>query len=123
MQQINDPTKRLFFSFIGLCICIIPVSVTILSYFPLWLAKDDASILSGVALILIAMALLPLYKHIKHILSSPSASTMWFIFFITFFLLSRIANEMTVISFVGFTTNIIGSVFFKLSHKYSPKED
>jgi hypothetical protein len=47
---------------------------------------------------------------------------MWFLIFISFFLLSRIAREMTVISFVGFVTNLLGSVFFRIARKYGAKE-
>jgi hypothetical protein len=67
---------------------------------------------------MIAVALVPLYKHIKQTLKSPSAPLMWFFSFAVFMLLSRIADEMTVISFVGFVTNLIGSLFFKAAKKY-----
>jgi nicotinamide riboside transporter PnuC len=40
---------------------------------------------------------------------------MWFIIFITFMLLSRIADEVTVISFIGFVGNLIGAACFKLA--------
>ena len=118
MPTQNNPIKRLIFTSLGFAICIIPVSVTILSYFPLWIAREDASILSGLSLILVCAALLPLYRCWRHALRSPSSHLMWFIIFAVFFLLSKIANEMTVISFVGFVTNLIGSLFFKLARKY-----
>jgi hypothetical protein len=37
-------------------------------------------------------------------------------------MLSKIADEMTVISFVGFTTNLIGMLFFKIARKYGKEE-
>lgn len=118
VTEVN-PTKRLLFNALGLAISIIPVTVAIFSYFPIWVRREDASILSGISLILIAVALVPLYKHIKSALKSPSAPLMWFFSFVLFLLLSRIADEMTVISFVGFVTNLIGSVCFKRARKYS----
>ena len=123
MKPRNNPAMRLLFNSLGLAICIIPVLVTIFSYFPLWIAREDASILSGFSILLVGAALVPMYKHLGRILRSPSAPLMWFAVFIVFLLLSKIANEMTVISFVGFTTNLIGSLFFKLAKRYGMEED
>ena len=123
MLSRNNPAKRLFFNSLGLGICIIPVVVAILSYFPLWLAREDASVLSGLAVLLITAALVPMYKYLGSILRSPSAPLMWFAVFIVFLFLSKIANEMTVISFVGFTTNLIGSLFFKFAKRYDKEEE
>ena len=117
MVKETNPTKRLLYNAIGLAISIIPVSIAILSYFPIWAKREDSSLLSGLSLILIAVALVPLYKHIRQALGSPSAPLMWFFTFAVFFLLSRIADEMTVISFVGFVTNVIGSLFFKAARR------
>ncbi len=122
MLSRNNPAKRLLFSSLGLAISIIPVVVATLSYFPLWLAREDASALSGICVLLIGAALVPMYKYLGRMLRSPSAPLMWFSVFVVFLLLSKIANEMTVISFVGFTTNLIGSVFFKLAERYG-RED
>ena len=74
MLSRNNPAKRLFFNSLGLGICIIPVVVAILSYFPLWLAREDASVLSGLAVLLITAALVPMYKYLGSILRSPSAA-------------------------------------------------
>lgn len=122
MTRINNPQKRLIFQTLGLLISVIPVTVSIFSYFPLWIARKDTSLISGISLLLICVALVPLYKHIKKALKSPSAPLMWFFAFVLFLFLSRIADEVTVISFVGFTTNLIGSVFFKLAHRYGAEE-
>ena len=35
--------------------------------------------------------------------------------FVLFFVLSKIADEMTVIAFVGFVSNLLGALLFKLS--------
>ncbi len=118
MPMKNNLTRRLLFFSLGMAISIIPVGVAIFSYFPLWIAREDASILSGLSLLLVCAALVPLYKHMKRTMRSPSAPLMWFISFAAFLLLSKIADEMTVISFVGFITNLIGSIFFRLAKKY-----
>ena len=119
--EIN-PSKRLLFNALGLAISVIPVTVSVFSYFPLWIERGDASILSGISLILIGLAAVPLYKYFKQILRSPSAPVMWLIAFILFLSLSRIADEMTVISFVGLISNLIGSLIFKLARRYGKEE-
>lgn len=118
MPKEVNPTKRLLFNALGLIVSVIPVTAAIISYFPVWARRGDASILSGMSLILVAIAMLPLYKHVRESLRSPSAPMMWFFSFLVFLLLSRIADEMTVISFVGFVTNVIGSLCFKRAKKY-----
>ena len=115
MNAKADPTKRLLFNALGLIFSVIPVGVAIISYFPIWIEREDASILSGLALLLCAMALVPLFKYAREALRSASAPLMWFILFAVFFLLSKIANEMTVISFIGFIGNMIGAIFFKIA--------
>lgn len=123
MQVEINPTKRLLFNALGIMISVIPVTVSIFSYFPLWIARKDASVLSGISLLLICLAIVPLFKYLKQFLHSPSTPIMWFISFIIFLMLSKIADEMTVISFIGFTTNLIGMLFFKIARKYGKEEE
>ena len=40
-----------------------------------------------------------------------------FIVFVVFFLVSRIADEMVVISFVGFIGNLVGAMLLKLGER------
>lgn len=123
MKPMNNPARRLLFSALGLIISVIPVAVSIFSYFPIWIAREDASVISGLSLVLTVLALVPFYRHVRSYLRSASAPLMWFIIFAVFFMLQRIAKEMTVISFVGFTSNFVGSLFFKLAKRYGRKED
>lgn len=113
MKAKLNPTRALAFNALGLFFSVIPVGVSIFSYFPLWLAREDASVLSGLGLVLGALALVPFYRYVRDALRCASAPMLWLVLFLTFFLLSRIADEMTVISFVGFVGNAIGSLFFK----------
>ena len=110
--------RRIFkglFSVLGLALCIVPVAVCILKYFPVWTARGGETIFSAITLVLIAVASVPLFSYMKRFLRSPASYTVWFILFVVFFLVSNIANEMVVISFVGFTSNLLGAVCFKIS--------
>ena len=115
----NNRIKELTFTAAGIAISTLPVLVCALSYFPLWLKRGGAYVVSGFAVILCILALSPLVKFVKDALKSPASYVLWLSAFLLFLLLSRIADEMTVISFVGFVSNLIGAVFFRLSKKYS----
>lgn len=122
MRRNNGIASALALRFIGMAVCIIPAAIVTLSYFPLWIARDDASVLSGISLILIVISIIPLLKYIKTVFASPSAHTVWLIGFVSFFLLSKIADEITVISFVGFISNLIGTFIFKAAEKIGKGE-
>ena len=115
MLMRSNPARRLLLNALGIFFSVIPVTVSIFSYFPLWIAREDASVLSGFTLVLLLLALVPCFKYLKVALQSASAPFLWFIIFITFMLLSRIADEITVISFVGFVGNVIGAIFFRIA--------
>lgn len=111
----KQTVKSIFLRVIGLVLCVIPVTVSILCYFPAWRAEGGEVLLSGTTLLLLCMAAVPLYKLIAEKLRSPAAYTLWLIAFILFFLLSNIAQEMVVISFTGFVGNLLGAIAFKLA--------
>lgn len=111
----KKPVRAVVLRVIGLALCVIPVTVSIFSYFPVWRAEGGEVLLSGVALLLLLLAAIPLYKLLSHHLRSPAAYTVWLIAFILFSLLSSIADEMVVISFVGLIGNLLGAVLFRLA--------
>ena len=102
---------------IGFALCIIPVTACILAYFPAWQARGGEVLFSGITLLLLSVAALPLYNAIKILLTSPASYTVWLIAFIVFLLLSKIADEMVVISFTGFVGNTLGAICFKLAQR------
>ncbi len=107
--------KPLILHALGTVISVVPTVVAVLSYFPLWAAEGGESVLSGFTALLLILSALPIYRALKHLLRSPSAWVMWLVCFLVFLLLSRIADEMTVISFVGLISNLIGALLFRLA--------
>lgn len=114
---------RLLLSLLGLCACTIPVTLSILFYFPMWINEGGAETISGTVLLLLVMAFVPIVKAVKRFLRSPSAYMMWLIAFLLFFSLSRIAEELTVISFVGFVSNFVGAMLFRAAKPRERKRD
>ena len=101
----------------GFLLCIVPPVVCTLMYFPLWKEVGYKSCIAGGAALLLALALIPLYKLIRKGLASYSSYLMWLLLFLLFLGLSRIADEMTVISFVGFVSNLVGAICFHFAKR------
>lgn len=109
------PTDSPILYLTGLALSTVPPIVAVLSYFPFWRAASDGSTVCGFTLLLILLAGRPLYKHLRAHFASPASYTLWFAVFIAFLALSRIADEVTVIAFVGFVSNLAAAVSFKMS--------
>jgi len=102
---------------LGLCCSIIPPALAILFYFPVWVERGGEYALSGFAALLMLAAFVPLFKLIKRSFFGLSSYMLWLIVFVVFFLVSRIADEMVVISFVGFIGNLVGAMLLKLGER------
>ncbi len=90
-----------------------PLTAT-LSFFPVWVAQGGEFVISGFTVLIAIICALPIYRWIKSELASPSGVTIWLVLFLTFFALSRVADEMRVIAFVGFIGNILGGIAFRI---------
>lgn len=105
--------------FVGFLFCILPPAICTISYFPLWKDVGYKNCIAGGAALVLALSAIPIYKLIKRWLQSFSAYIMWLILFLAFFALSRIADQMTVISLVGFIGNLIGAIIFRIAKRYN----
>ena len=115
--------KELIISFVALLFSTLPPLIATASYFPIWAEKSGTHVISGFALLLTLICISPIFKIIKRAFESPSVTTVWLIVFALFFALSKIAEEMIVISFVGFIGNLIGSLLFRLARKSATKRE
>lgn len=110
----DSTVKRSFMRLIGILLSVIPPAAATLLYFPIWRERGAAGVVPGITALLLILAAVPLFRYIKERFKTPSAHVMWLILFVVFLALSRIAEEMTVISFVGFVSNFAASFFFRL---------
>ena len=114
--RTNNPSfVNFLLHIVGFSLCILPPAICALSYFPLWKSAGYASCIAGGAAVLLILCAVPLYKLLRKVLASFSAYMMWLLLFVLFFALSKIADEMTVISLVGFVGNLLGAICFRLS--------
>ena len=114
-KKLTLNPKRIVLRVLGLLFSTVPVVAATLLYFPLWRERGGAAALSGGVLLLLILSAAPLFRFIREHLRSPSVTLLWLLIFLLFFALSNIAAEMTVIAFVGFIGNLIGSGLFLLA--------
>lgn len=117
----SNPIGRIALRGLAIALCVIPVSSAILCYFPVWVAEGGEGIIPGVTVLLLTLAALPLWRLIRRALASLASYTLWLIAFLVFLCLSRIADEMTVISFVGFVGNALGAIVFRIADRLKDK--
>lgn len=110
-------SKALLLRAAALIISVVPVAAVTLNYFPIWRERGSGTLISGFTVFLIVLCIYPILKAIKHVLRSPSVFMMWLFLFTVFMLIDSIAYEMTVISFVGTVSNLIGGILFKLAKR------
>ena len=116
MENKNRYFVNLGLHILGFILCIVPPAACTLSYFPIWVSDGERCLSGGVALLLI-LSLAPLMKLISRKLRGASSWFIWLLIFLLFFSLSRIAEEMTVISFVGLIGNLSGGLLMRLSRR------
>jgi chromate transport protein ChrA len=102
---------------IGFLLCILPPALCTLNYFPIWREMGYESCIAGGGALLIALCAIPLYKLLRKWLESFSSYIMWLLLFLLFFGMSRIADQMTVISLVGFIGNLLGAICFFIAKR------
>lgn len=110
-------TRKILLSALALAVSVLPPLAAIISYFPLWSERGGEAVLSGFTALLLLLAAAPVYKLLHRIFASPSVWLSWLLIFLLFLALSRVADEMVVVSFVGFISNAVGALLFKLARK------
>ena len=114
----KSPIKAAALRLLALTVATAAPLIAVLSYFPSFGRGGAAGMISGFSLLLLVLVSVPLFKFIAEKLRSASAPVMWLFVFILFFSLSSIARQMTVISLVGFISNLIAAVIFRLADKH-----
>ena len=76
--------KRSLLKVIAILSCTVPPISAVLLYFPLWREMGAEAALCGFTVLLLILCMIPFFSTIKRALSSPSATTMWLMFFLIF---------------------------------------
>ena len=112
----------LLLKLLALALSTVPPIIATLSYFPLWRSGGTVALASGFTLLLLLFSISPILKLLRRLLSSPTSRGLWFALFVIFFVLSKIADEMVVISLVGYLGNLSASLLWKLAGGNSDEE-
>ena len=120
-QTSKGKYANIYLHILGYLLCIIPPLACALTYFPLW-ENGGGSRLNALCAVAVILSVFPIIKLIRRLLRSDATYVFWFILFISFWALSRIADEMTVISFVGFISNSIGAMLMRMGGRKNGKQ-
>ena len=121
-MKTSNTSLRVLFNALGIAFSVLPPALAIILYFPVWVARGGEYTLSGIAVLLMLVAFVPIFKLVRRLFESPSGWAIWLVIFILFFLVSRIADEMITVSFIGLVGNILGAVMFRISRRFGGDE-
>lgn len=105
---------RHFLRFLGFALCIVPPLIATLDQFPLMTTEGKWS---TIVIVGGALCFVPLFKHVKALLRSPSAWVMWGVIFAVCALIRPLIDEFWIISLIGFASSALGGVCFLLARK------
>lgn len=101
---------------IGYLFSTVPAMLAVVAYFPVLHERGEGeTAVSLGAILLLTVALLPLWRGIGAFFRSPSAFKIWLALFLVFYLTGRIAYEMVAVSTVGLLGSLVGLVFFRMA--------
>ena len=116
-SQNNSGFAKFGLHILALSLCVLPPALATLFYFPIWKMRGGVALLSGGVILLIALSALPIMKFLAQKIRSAASWVRWSFIFLAFFLLGRIADEMTVISFFGVIGNLLVAFVFKIAKR------
>ena len=94
---------------VAVIIDIVAPLVAIFVQFPIWVDRSSGATVSGLAVLLLVIAAIPLKNKIMQWLKSPSIPVLWAVLFFASVIIVKILNEVIVIAFVGMVANLIGA--------------
>ena len=102
---------------------ILPPFIATIAQFPVWVETSAEATVSGLFIVLAFLSCIPLLKHIKAFIKSPSIPIVWLIIFIVLSALNNIIDQMIVVCFVGLISNTIGAVIYKIGSAMVKREE
>ncbi len=111
--------KYISFRALGYIFSVVPPVLAILERFPVWAREGGGATLSGIALLLLLIAVIPLRRGLRAALSrwlsSPSAYGIWAAVWLLCAWFGRIAAAVAEIALIGTLSSLLGALFFRLA--------
>ena len=112
-------TKYVALRALGYLFSVLPPALAILERFPIWAQEGGRATLSGIALLLLLIAAIPLRRGLRAALArfmkSPSAYGIWAVIWLFTAWFGRIAAAIAEIALIGTLSSLIGALFFRLA--------
>ena len=105
---------KTFWRILGLFLCVLPPTLATLEHCPLWLGRGESA-LSLLALCLLALAAIPLFRIFRAHLRSPSAWLVWFLLWLFLTVSAPIFTAVRTIALISFPTSLAGALCFRLA--------
>lgn len=96
--------------YVGLAVSIAAPLVAAATQFPVWTENVEPTQISGMFVFVAILCMIPLFNHFRIALRSPSSAMLWTIMFVVTWALSKIIDQIVIVSLVGAVSNIIGAV-------------
>jgi hypothetical protein len=96
----------------------VPLIAT-LTQFPVWVEKSSEATVSGLFLIFAVLSCIPFYRQLREWIKSPSAPIVWAVIFAFLACLNNIIDEMVIVAFWGFLSNLLGLAIYKIGEHIS----
>ena len=113
---------RLIAYWVGMAFCVVPTLIAGLWMLPVIVVKDADSTLSGVFVVVVVCAALPLYKALIKVMKSPNAAVICWVLFALMALVNSMEKStiegLTVVFAFAAIGNTLGAVCFKLSKEF-----
>lgn len=113
---------RLIAYWVGMAFCVVPTLIAGILKLPVIVVKDANSTLSGVFVVVVVCAALPLYKALIKVMKSPNAAVICWVLFGLMALVNSMEKStiegLTVVFAFAAVGNTLGAVCFKLSKEF-----
>lgn len=101
----------------GLAVSITAPLIAAAAQFPVWTETVDSRQVSGIFVFVALLCLIPLFNHFKTVLRSPSSTLLWSIVFFISWSLSKIIDEIVIVSLTGALSNAAGAVLCGIGNR------
>ena len=108
--------RRRLLCLLGYVASVCPPLVSTLACFPILYRRGEGEVAVSLgALLLLSLALLPVWRRLRTLLKTPSAPLLWGLVFALFYLTHLVARQMLFISLSGLLGSLLGALFFRMA--------
>lgn len=111
---MSNKKKYIALTAVGMALSVIPPVVTILSYFPVFAERNTKAVVSGIAVLLLIIASVPLFRYAHKRLGVEAMPLVWVALFFLAEAVNNILDKFIVVCAVGAVSNVCAYVLLCL---------